>query len=643
MAGIQISGLLSGQAFDWKSVVDQLIAADSIPVTTLQTEKTTNTTKITALGDINTSLQALQDSVQSLRATDVFTSRAVSSDNPNTSWRSTSSSGAPVGSYKIAVQQLATSAQVAGAPDIGGGIAASTDVSGVTLANLNTASAVTAGVFTVGGKQITIALTDSLQDVFDKISTATSGTVTGAYDNTTDTVTLSQSSGELVLGAANDTSNFLQVFKLNNTGLNTTTSSSALGTLKYTSPLISSGLRAGITAVDGSGNGSFSINNVAITYNVNTDSLAGVISRINASSAGVTASYDAASDRMILTNKLTGDAGITVSEPSGGLVDAVGLSTAATFTHGKNAMYTVNGGPTIVSASNTLGSASHGITGLSVTVNSATTETVTVASDTGTMQSALQDLLDKFNAVQDDIDAKTKITIGGGSATPSVLSDNHEVQGWAQQLQDLVFNQVTGITGSITHLDDLGIDFDGTSGHLVIKNQAKLADALDNHPDDVESFFISGSNGLVPQLYGTLTNLSSSDLSQQDSINKANTDLDTQIATLQSKLDDERTTLTNSFIAMLDAQSAAQSQNQALTNQFFNNNSSCWVARAVYGASDGRWVLFRFWLLYRAPVWFRALYLRHGQRIAPWIAARPRVRSVLRRWMDARIGSLCRP
>ena len=38
MSGIQVSGLLSNSAFDWKSVVDQLIQADSAPVTKLTAE-----------------------------------------------------------------------------------------------------------------------------------------------------------------------------------------------------------------------------------------------------------------------------------------------------------------------------------------------------------------------------------------------------------------------------------------------------------------------------------------------------------------------------------------------------------------------------------------------------------------------------
>ena len=45
MAGIQISGLLSNQAFDWKPVVDQLIAACSASLIKLDVSKNPNNQK----------------------------------------------------------------------------------------------------------------------------------------------------------------------------------------------------------------------------------------------------------------------------------------------------------------------------------------------------------------------------------------------------------------------------------------------------------------------------------------------------------------------------------------------------------------------------------------------------------------------
>lgn len=639
--GIQISGLLSGSAFDWKSVVDQLIAADGIPITNLQNQQAHNSSQISALGSISSAMQALQDSVQAIRANNPFQNRTVSSDNGTSTWKATSTAGAALGSYTFSVSQLATPATIMGTTDIGAGISNSTDVSTLTLANLNTAMAITPGSsdFSVNGQLVSINSTDTLQAVFDKISAATGGQVTAKYDPTTDTVSLNDTSGAVVLGAPNDTSDFLQVMRLQNNGTGSLSSVGSLGVVNTTAALANAHLRTLPSNVDSSGNGSFSINNVSISYNINTDTLTSVMNRINGSNAGVTASYDPVKDQMTLSNKSTGDIGISVNDGgAGGLLAALGVTNAG-YVAGLNAKYTVNGGPTLTSQSNTLDASSHGITGFSLTVNSKTSETLTVAADVNSMQAAIQNVLDKFNAVQDQISSATTISTSNGSVQTSVLSSNHEVDNWATELQNIAFSTITGITGSVTHFDNLGIDFDGTSGHLVVKDTGKLSNALTNNPSDVQNFFLSGSNGMVSKMYGALTNLMAADSTQQTDITQQNTSLGDQITTMQSRLAQERSDLTNSFIQMLDAQSAAQSQTQSLTNQFFNNNS-CWVARAVYGETNPRWMLFRHWLFTHAPSWFRRLYLRHGEAFAGWLQNRPWLKTPIRRWMDTRIATL---
>lgn len=62
----------------------------------------------------------------------------------------------------------------------------------------------------------------------------------------------------------------------------------------------------------------------------------------------------------------------------------------------------------------------------------------------------------------------------------------------------------------------------------------------------------------------------------------------------------------------------------------------CWIAREVYGANNPKWVIFRLWLE-TAPRWFRNLYFKFGQRIAQWIANKPKLKSVIRLWMDSKI------
>jgi flagellar hook-associated protein 2 len=568
--GIQISGLLSDSAFDWKSVVDQLIAIEQVPVTNLKKDIAQNDEKISALDDIKTALQSLQDSLQGIRANNTFMERAVTSSDATSTWKSASASGAPIGSYKFTVKQLATAAKLVGTSNIAKGLSSSSDVTGLTLATMRTAGTVTTGTstFTVNGKPVEISSTDSLQAVFDKISTATGGTVTGSYDPATDHVKLESSTGKLLLGAANDTSNFLQVMQLANNGTATTESAGSLGVLKMNAVLNDSGLGTLPAA-----NGSFYVNGVKIDYDLTKDSVSSVLSRVTNSNAGVTATYDSANDRVVFTNKTTGDVGLGLVEDPGGLLTSLGVA-GVDVSRGKNAEFTVDDGPSLFSSTNTFDTSVHGITGLSVTANSETTQTLTVQSDSSSMQTAVQDFIDKFNAVQDLIDESTKITTTGTSVTAAVLANNYEVQGWGRQLRNMAFNQVADVVGSIKDIDDLGLDFDGTTNHIVIKNAGKLNAALSDHPDDVQSFFSAGGKGMVPQMYSLLTDMKSNDSKQQESVRKDTKSINAQIETLQARIEDQRTRLTNSFIAMLDAQSAAKSQSTTITNAFFKNSSS---------------------------------------------------------------------
>ena len=63
----------------------------------------------------------------------------------------------------------------------------------------------------------------------------------------------------------------------------------------------------------------------------------------------------------------------------------------------------------------------------------------------------------------------------------------------------------------------------------------------------------------------------------------------------------------------------------------------CWVAREVYGAHNPAWLLFREWMLNDSPGWFRAIYIKFGERFAKFISNKPRLKARIRTWMDSKI------
>lgn len=575
---LQLSGLASG--FDWKNFVNQIMAVENAPINRLNAEKARSLDKVSSLTTLSGNLTSLQTSAKALSADGLFGGRLASSATASSSWTPSAATDTATGTYRLAVSQLAKASRRDGAVDISSGLNTTNDVSGVTIATMRTAVAVTAGTFTVNGQQVTVATTDSLQTVFANIAAATSGhgDVTASYSAATDKVTLG-GTGEIVLGAANDTSNFLQVMKLANNLGASITSSATLGTFKTTAALASAGLRTAVTAIDGSGNGTFSLNGVAIAYNMTTDTLTTLVKRINDSTAGVTAAYDSATDKMALTNNSTGDLGVTVTDSAGGLAGALGLVAGSTLVHGQNALFTVNGGATLTSTSNTLDAAAHGITGLSVTVNTEDTQSIAVTSDIGSMRTAINRFIQDFNSVQSFVDQQTAITKDPTTkkVITSVLTDNREIQDWSESLRRTAFAEVSGLSGTIKRLENLGIDFKSGSSTLKISDSAKLDAALANKPADVKEFFSAASTGFSAKFGTFLDNVlgtSGSLATQQSTLTKGSASIDNQIAAIQRRLDQQRELLTNSFIAMESAQSRLQQQGAQITKMFSSSSNN---------------------------------------------------------------------
>ncbi len=568
--GLQVAGLASD--FDWKSFTDQIMELERAPAARLEVEKSANNQKVTQLTALGTRLTTLQTSINALKTEGLFGRRTANSASATGAWSAAADSHTATGAYKINVSQLATAASLKGANDVGLGLnPTSTDVSGLTLANLPIGQAITAGTFTINGSKVTVAHTDSLQDVFTAISTATGGNVTASYDHTTDKISLTSGSGDVVLGAANDTSNILRALKLGNNGTSAVTSSAKLGGVKTAATLANANLATAITG----GGGTFSINGVAIAYDVNTDTLAGVLKRINDSDAGVNASYDAVNDRLVLANETTGDLGVTVSEGAGGLLGALGLTSGTTFTRGENAEFTINDGDVLSSASNTLDASAHGITGLSVTAKSEETQTINVGADTAGMRTKIDKFIEDFNSVQTFLDSVTRVsTDSKGKVTAAVLSSNREIQEWGRSLRSMAFGTVSGLTGSVKRLDDLGLDFKSISSEIEVKDSAKLTKMLTESGADVTSFFTSETTGFVAKFDSFLTKSTASNTTQQGNLNKSNTSIDEQIAAIERRLKQQREVMESAFINMELAQSKIKQQQSAISGMIAQSNSN---------------------------------------------------------------------
>jgi len=66
----------------------------------------------------------------------------------------------------------------------------------------------------------------------------------------------------------------------------------------------------------------------------------------------------------------------------------------------------------------------------------------------------------------------------------------------------------------------------------------------------------------------------------------------------------------------------------------------CWIARECFGEQDERWLLFRQWLMTKAPEWFYNWYMENGEDVAAWLRDKPVLKGVIRWWMQGRINTL---
>jgi len=559
---LSISGLASG--FDWKTVVDQLTEVERAPQSRLRQEQTTLQERNNVFGSIKTQLGVLQNRIKALKDGSLFESRSVNVSNSSLGSAEVTG-GTPLGSTAFTISQIATAARLNGASNIGLKLNATDDVSGLSLSAAAFRTPVTAGTFTVNGKQVSVETTDTLQGVFDKISAATGGMVMASYSNSSDRIELSGGS-EIVLGSATDTSNFLEVARLGNNGTGTVQSSSMLGGIRT-----SQNLNTGNFVTPLGATGEFKVNGVSITFDAATDSLTNVLDRINNSTAGVSATYDSVNDQVILTNRSTGNIGVSVADVTGSFAAATGLG-SGTLQHGKSLLYSVNGGGTITSLSNTITEATSGIAGLSVTALAEGTFSVGVSVDSAKIKTSLSDFVTEYNKTQALINTNTVSTTDAkGKVTAGPLSADSEANSMNSELRRLMNGEIAGLTGSILRFENLGFASNGNDDSIISNDPAKLDAAVASKLSSLKDFFANSTSGFATTFDkflektigegGTLS-------TRQINLTAQSKNIDFSIAAMERMVLANKERLTRSFVAMETAQSNINQQLAYLQKTF---------------------------------------------------------------------------
>lgn len=618
--------------FDIEAVVTQLRDARETRLLRLDVEKARADVRQQLIAEIATKLSSLLGAAKKLTASSSVLGKTATVSGSGVS--AAASATASLGTFTVDVLKLATATKATGTAISAGidagspmnqasfrtvptngtytiGTAAAGNVTltvgpaAVDNASLlsasNFATTVTDGTFTItttGGGSAQIAVdtaTHSLDDIIAAINASGIGvtaSITNDANGRANIITLSSSSGEITLGDATDTSNFLTAAKLSADGTTTEVSSSAAVSTQMSLNQVIAEINnagVGITAtVEDDANGranivrltaaseiklgnatdtsnflsavnllaspgtttrestlsiarlnpadkmadaawfggppasgphSFFINGTEITYDTSVDSLNDVIKRINNSGAGVTASYDSATDTVRLEQSATGSMEITLADDDtgGDFLAQVGLL-GATQTVGQNAEYSIDGGPTQYAASNTV-SPLPGVTlTLTATTEPGSPATVTISQDSNSAAAAMKDFVSKFNAAMTSIESATRVNT-------SDLSNSGELSGDAsvRQLRSTLRRLITGtgvnVPGGLNSLADIGLDFGkygaqvGTTNTLLF-DESKFTQALQANPEAVQSLLSAftleatlepGGTGSVTGISGNYT------------------------------------------------------------------------------------------------------------------------------------------
>lgn len=370
------------------------------------------------------------------------------------------------------------------------------------------------GLGGVIGTQTAGADMPSLADIVTDINGAAIGVTATVENDAWGRPNLLQIAGAsaVQLGSAADTSNFLQAASLlASPAGNTRISQRGLGGLDITADLTDARTVTALTQ----NTGTFKVNGVEFDYDAAVDSVSNIISRLNSSSAGVTANYDPFTDSLKLTNNQTGAIAVGVEDVAGNFLAAMGII-GATQTIGVNAAYSIDGGATRYSTTNVIDDA---LTGVSIVVRDTTTQAVKV--DVSVQTQYVVDAVTQFVSAYNDAN-KVMADLTRYDSTGKangVLFGDGVVRLIQTSLRRPVTSAVPGLASGIRTMSDVGVSF-GAVGSAVGSTDTlqfdaqKLIAALKTQPEAVASLFTAfsptatlsaGGTGSVASISGTPT------------------------------------------------------------------------------------------------------------------------------------------
>ena len=238
---------------------------------------------------------------------------------------------------------------------------------------------------------------------------------------------------------------------------------------------------------------------------------------------------------------------------------------------GQNARYSINGGATQTSTSNTVTRAISGVTlNLAGTLN--TTATVSIAQDTTAAIANVKTFVTAYNDALKWVQDNTKVD--AATKTRGDFAGDAMIEGIMNRLRAVVNTAASGLTTTYKSLPSIGLSSGavgsavGTTSSLVL-DETKFSAALTSNPEAVQNLF-GLSGGPLDSLKSYLisaTSYSGMLNSSQTSADTQLRDLDRRITDMQSRLDQKQAALQKKYSDLEATLSKLQAQSSSLSQQ----------------------------------------------------------------------------
>ena len=540
------TGIISG--LQTESIITAIMNVERAPITQLQQKQAVFQSKISSYGLLKSSLSSLKASVTALKNPDNYaagyTSASSNKDILNVSV--SDSAAASAGTYKIKVNQLATSAQM------------------TSYSFAENDSTVGTGMlhFKVGdGDKQSIAIdTDhqSLDEIAKAINDADS-------DVSASVLRVAANDYRLTL-TAKETGQDI-AFSYQETGFTFDTTvqagSSAGETMKsqdFASDTTALGI-TGVLSINGSDialSGTESLNDIQASV----DAMAGIAATVN---------YDSTTGKYSLsvTNETAeGDVALTFKDND----DASGLShllDSTTTVSAKKALVNINN-IDVERDSNTITDLIEGVTLNLASEDTTETVTVSVTANHGTAKTSVEGFVEAFNKVITSLNSLQSYNKESGAAG-NLLGDSTASM-LRSGMRRMLFSSVSGVSNDVNSLSRLGVEVEESG--LLSFDSSKFTTAMEANPEDVTNFFTSNtssSKGIGVQFDSFITGYLDSKrgilTAKIDGYTNSSTKIDDNIEMIEKRLNTRETNLRKQYANLEQLLSTFSSTQSYLTNQ----------------------------------------------------------------------------